>query len=598
MAKGNSSPLDATHMRGISKILEKLIVYGILILFILLHGLLLSKTLLYDAVGNMKTAILGYGDIPFHLTQVTKFGYTSLFDLNEPIFTGTSIKYSFFINWISGFLFKIVGNLRFAFHFPAMLFAIASTILTFLIYKKFLKKKWAALAALLIFFLGSGFGAYSLITDQWIGQSMSLSEFSDYLVDNNISTVTKWDAQYPQQNIAWGAPLTLALVHQRSFLLGFFVFTLFFYLLLRFQETKKKKFFYSLIVILGFSLLAHYHSFMAMGFTLILFAIFHLYKKDREMFKKAVLILIFAAILSMPAVLYLVIGKENIISGQNSFIQPRWGWMTDPTIGSVKYPDSDPSFWETIISYTRFLWVNFGIILPLFIFAAFWGFRKKIKHKNLKFFILSGIMFFALVQLFKFQPWDYDNNKLLVYFQFFVAPVLVFLFMYLIKFHRKLGIISLLVFFVLAVHSGIIDIIPRYAVPVDKIPTTFNKDAIDMAAYIRQNVEKDAQIMTSSTHLNLVSSLAGRPVLVGYPGWLWTKGIDYAPRERDAKAFYTNPDNLDILKKYNVKYILLDPMSIHEWKAKKDMFDARFKKLYGQDSLLLYKVTRSIRKTK
>jgi hypothetical protein len=239
----------------------------------------------------------------------------------------------------------------------------------------------------------------------------------------------------------------------------------------------------------------------------------------------------------------------------------------------------------------KFLWVNFGVILPLFAVAVFLGLKEKIKCKNLKFFILAGIMFFALVQLFKFQPWDYDNNKLLVYSQFFIAPVLVFFFIYLMKLREKLGAALLLVFFILAIHSGIVDIIPRYLVPTNKIPTIFNKGAIDMAEFIRENVPEDAQIITSSTHLNLVSSLAGRPVLVGYPGWLWTKGVDYGPRESDLKAFYTNPDDLDILRKYDVEYVLLDPMAIYEWKAQKNLFDTKFQKMYGKESLILYKVT-------
>lgn len=575
-------------MKGISDIpLKKFVIYGILILFVLLHVFLISKTMLYDESGNMKAAIAGYGDIPFHLTQVTSFGYGSLFDLNEPIFTGTKIKYAFFINWISGFLLKIVGNLRLALHLPAMIFAALSIWLTFLIYKKFLKKEWLALIALLIFFLGSGFGAYTYITDQLIGSSFS--EFTDYLVDNNISTVTRWDAEYPQQNIAWGAPLTVGLLHQRAFFLGYFLFSLFFYLLLRFQETKRNKFFYPLIIILGLSPLAHYHSFMAMGFTMVLFAVFNWYKKDHYLFKKAVIVLILAMVLSIPEVLYLIVGKDNIVAGNNSFIQPRLGWMANPMMGSVKYPDN-PNVFEIVISYIKFLWINFGIILPLFIFTAFWGLRKKIPYKKLKFFILGGIFFFVLVQLFKFQPWDYDNNKLLVYYQFFAAPVLVFFFIYLMHFWKKTGLILLTVFFILSVSSGIIDIIPRLLVPTNQIPTIFNRDAINMATYIRQNVEEDSLIMTSSTHLNPVSSLAGRPVLVGYPGWLWTKGIDYSPREKDLRAFYSNPDNFEILKKYNFEYILLDSTAVYDWKAQKSMFEARFMKVYGKDNLVLYKV--------
>jgi hypothetical protein len=178
----------------------------------------------------------------------------------------------------------------------------------------------------------------------------------------------------------------------------------------------------------------------------------------------------------------------------------------------------------------------------------------------------------------------------LVYFQFFAAPVLIFFFLYLIKIWKKIGIALLAIFFILAIHSGVIDIVPRLLVPTEKIPIIFNTDAIDMASFIRQNIPEDAQILTSSTHLNLVSSLAGRPTLVGYPGWLWTKGIDYPPRERDLMIFYTNPDNFKILKKYDIRYILLDPKAIYDWKANKALFDSRFLKVYGDNSLVLYKV--------
>ncbi|MBU3925949.1 hypothetical protein KJ763_02160, partial [Patescibacteria group bacterium] len=288
-----------------NKKISRFIVFFILILFICLHLFLISKTFLYDQDGNMKTAINGYGDIPFHLTQVTKFGYGNLFDFNEPIFTGDRIRYSFFINWISGLFLKITGHLRLSLHFPVMILASLSIILTFLIYKKILKKEWLALLAVLLFFLGSGLGSYYIITDQLIGQSMSLSQFVDFLVQKNISTITKWDAIYPQQNIVWGAPLTLVFMHQRSFFLGYFLFALFFYLLLKFRENKNKKIFYALILILGFSPLAHYHSFLAMGFTTVFFAFWQLWQKNRDLFKKIVLILILAVIISLPEVIYL-----------------------------------------------------------------------------------------------------------------------------------------------------------------------------------------------------------------------------------------------------------------------------------------------------
>lgn len=574
-----------------NKKISRFIVFFILFLFIWLHLFLISKTFLYDEEGNMKAAIGGYGDIPFHLTQVTKFGYGDLFDFNEPIFTGDRIRYAFLINWISGLFLKITGHLRFSLLLPAMIFAVASIILTFLIYKKLLKKEWLALLAVLIFFLGSGFASYYLITDKIIGESMSLSQFINFVVEKNITTIVKWDAVYPQQNITWGAPLTMAFMHQRSFFLGYFLFTLFLYLLLKFQETKNKKIFYALILILGLSPLAHYHSFLAMGFTTVLFAIIQFWKKDKELFKKTVLILILAAIISLPEIIYLVSGKENIVYGENAFIKFRLGWMTDPTIGSVKYPNENPGALEKITAYKQFLWINFGLILPVFILASFWLMRKKIKAgKEVVFYISGAIFFFVLAQLFKFQPWDYDNNKILVYFQFFAAPIIILFFLKLIEKNKKAGAVLLGLFFIVAIHSGIIDIIPRYLVPIKDIPVIFNKDNQQTAEYIKENIPENEQILTSSTHLNPVDSLAGRPAIVGYPGWLWTKGLDYTERERDIKSFYSNPNRADIIEKYNLKYILLDPMAIYDWKTQKEIFDAKFPIVFSNNSFTLYKI--------
>ena len=529
----------------------------------------------------MKAAIGGYGDIPFHLTQVTKFGYGNLFDLNEPIFTGDRIRYSFFINWISGLFLKITGNLHFSVLFPAMIFAAASIVLTFLIYKKLVKKEWLALLAVLIFFLGSGFGSYYLITDKIIGES----------IEKNITTIVKWDAVYPQQNITWGAPLTMAFMHQRSFFLGYFLFLLFLYLLLKFQETRNKNIFYALILILGLSPLAHYHSFLAMGFITVLFAIIQLWKKDKELFKKTVLVLILAAIISLPEIIYLVSGKENIVSGENAFVKFRLGWMTDPTIGSVKYPNENPTGWEKIVAYKQFLWINFGLILPVFILAGFWLLRKRMKaSKEIVFCVSGAIFFFILAQLFKFQPWDYDNNKILVYFQFFAAPIIILFFLKLMEKNKKIGAVLLGLFFIIAVHSGVIDIIPRYLAPIKDIPVIFNKDSQQTAEYIKENIPENEQILTSSTHLNPVNSLAGRPAIVGYPGWLWTKGLDYTERERDVKSFYSDPNRADIIEKYNLKYILLDPMAIYDWKVKKEIFDTKFPIVFSNNSFTLYKI--------
>src|SRR3989344_5120908 len=157
------------------------LVYLLLALFILFHLYLISKTFVFDDAGNIRTSYSAYGDIPFHMTQISKFGYGSLFDFNEPLFSGETIKYSFIINYFSGMLLKFTDSWTFSMHVPSMIFIAASYMLIFIIYNKIFNKRWAALVAVIIFFLGSGMGGYGLIKDKLVGENMTPASFTGYL---------------------------------------------------------------------------------------------------------------------------------------------------------------------------------------------------------------------------------------------------------------------------------------------------------------------------------------------------------------------------------------------------------------------------------
>ena len=340
---------------------------------------------------------------------------------------------------------------------------------------------------------------------------------------------------------------------------------------------------------LGLGPLAHLHSFLAMGFTIVSFSVIDFFKKGKDLFKKNCLILVSAGVISLPLVLLFSGAGEKVFFGNHPFIQFRLGWMADPTtIGGVKYPSQNPSLIQASLSYLNFLWFNFGVILPGFIFGSLLAFKKKVTWLY-PYMLTAGILF-LIVQTVKLQPWDYDNNKLLDYFLFFAIPVLLYPFVYLMRRFRKISLLLLAVFFAAAIFSGVMDTLPRYIIKAEAMPVAFDKNAIAIANFIRGNVDKNAQILTSSTHLNPVSSLAGRQVIIGYPGWLWTRGLDYGQKETDLKSFYADPDRRDILQKYNIKYILLDAMARNDWGAKEEMFTSRFELISQAGEFSLYKV--------
>lgn len=563
--------------------------------FILFHLFLISKTLRIDNYGSIRTAFAGYGDIPFHMTQVSKFAFGSM-DLNEPIFTGDRIRYSFVINFFSGILLRISHSWVFSFHFPAMVFATFGIIFTFLFYKKMLKAKWMAGLALILFFLGSGLGAYSYVKDNFFGGNLSIKEFSQYLTDHNISTINKLDAKYPQQNVVWGAPLSLVFLHQRSFFGGFFVVALLAYLLSRTKALEKRKTIVFSAVLFGALPLIHYHSFLVVFIVLVLMGARFFLKKNQKLFKRTVLIILFGFIIALPQIIYLTAGKNNIVfSGAGSFINFRLGWMAEPTIGSVQYPATGltVSVIEKVEAYSKFLWVNFGVVLPLFLvaFLVLFLFRKKKENSDILFLAITAGLLFLFVQTVRVQPWDYDSNKILVYFQFFAAPVIVWLFNLMIEKNKAIGIVATISLFSLSIFSGVADLTPRFLVKEENMPVIFDNGAVQLADFVKSNIKEGDLILTSSTHLNPVSSLAGRPVLVGYPGWLWTKGIDYSEREFAAKTFYRNPaENKNIFDSFDFKYVLLDNQAVNDWGARKSVFDARFLKVFESGNYALYKL--------
>jgi len=90
--------------------------------------------------------------------------------------------------------------------------------------------------------------------------------------------------------------------------------------------------------------------------------------------------------------------------------------------------------------------------------------------------------------------------------------------------------------------------------------------------------------------------LAGRRSLMGYPGHIWTHGIDSGPRESDIKKIYHgSPDARALLEKYRVDYVVVDPQE-RSWGSTtgmpvNDAFFKQFPQVATVGEYHLYKVT-------
>ncbi|MFH1769518.1 MAG: hypothetical protein ABH833_02520 [Parcubacteria group bacterium] len=568
-----------------------LLILGILMY---LHVDLLLKTFVIDGTGHIRTAISGYGDIPLHLTQVSKFAFGD-FNLSEPIFYGNNLQYPFIINLISGLLLKLTSLWRLSFLLPVIVLAVLNIFLAYSIYRKLISNKILATLAVVVFLVGSGFGGWSIIQDA-IGEGHTLNSFIGMLSEENISTATRWDAQYPEQNIGYGAPMSLFFLHQRPFIMGLTCFLTLITLLLALKDKPSTKYAILAGIIYGILPLVHAHTFMIFTVAMLVVLILSLYRSDKLYLKKLLIILGIAILIATPQVLYLM-GDKAGVSTESEFLNFRIGWMVEPTIGSAQFPDENRTVFS--LSYLKFIMINLGILFPAFILALILillpkKLNKKIFNKTSRTLLLaaalSAIFIFLAAQLIRFQPWDYDNNKIFVYWQFFAVP-LVFLLLYQLYKHTKLiGGTIIAVFLVFSLFSGIIDLTPRYTSKTENLPVIYDIHAQNLAQYVRTNTSKHDLVLTGASHLNPVIALAGKETLVGFPGWLWTRGIDYGDRLQKIEDFYKNPSQDQILKEFPISYILLDLQTNTDYKADLNTFDNLYTKVFESGQYTLYKI--------
>ena len=566
----------------------------LLLIFALLHLNLVSKTFVIDDRESIHSTIEGFGDTPLHLTQISKFAYNPKFDLNDPIFLEEKLHYPFLVNLFSGLLLRFTGWFTFSVVFPIYFLVIANLLLLILIYNKLFKNLLLTAVSVWMFMLGSGISGLTYLFNAVL-QQRSLGLIIQDILDKGVHTIVFFEASYPAQNINFGAPLSLVLIHQRAFLLGLSGFLVFLYLILLFETQPLPTWKRTFLLGLPFGLLPlmHTHSFVAASLVLAAYGLILLWGRQWSKFKRLLITAIGGSIIALPQLWYLV-GTKSLFSSAGSFTRFRLGFMVEPGIGAVQYPtDAVRSVFSW--AYLSFMSVNFGLIFFLFILClVIFLFRKKLRVRvdnNIpSLFLLSSVIIFFVVQTVQFQPWDFDSNKLLLYYQLFSAPFILWLLSEIFKTKKMLLGVLTVTIFIGATLTGFMDIAPRVAAREKDLPVIFDDSARHLADFVIKTLP-DQLILTSTTHLNPISSLSGRGVLLGYPGWLWTRGLNYSDRENEIKQFYQDPEqNSGILIKYSVGYVLLDLMAEKDYGADRKIFDGLFDKIFEDGQYVLYRV--------
>ncbi|NMD39060.1 MAG: hypothetical protein GYA87_10330 [Christensenellaceae bacterium] len=215
-------------------------------------------------------------------------------------------------------------------------------------------------------------------------------------------------------------------------------------------------------------------------------------------------------------------------------------------------------------------------------------FTKNKKHRAI---IYGAFTIFVVAELIRFQPNEYDNNKLFYVWFLLCLPIacdwLMDLYARLkgIGGRRLLAIIFIFFSFTSSILTLIREVVSDYQL--------FDSESVAASNFINENIPEHSMFLTSTTHVNPVSSLSGQNILCGPDLWLYYHGFDTSNRKQELHNFYENPKkDSEILTKYSVDYIYLSPYERSEFNVDQAQLDQNFKQIYNNpsDSIKIYKV--------
>jgi hypothetical protein len=199
-----------------------------------------------------------------------------------------------------------------------------------------------------------------------------------------------------------------------------------------------------------------------------------------------------------------------------------------------------------------FWFKNTGMFIPLALLGLW---RGKIAI-HLKLAGIAAWSLFILPNLFQFARWGYDNLKIFTYWYlisaFFAVVALV-----LIWRIRFVGPIVAVLLFISLTLSGVVEVSRILDTKRVQIGLWSREDQ-EFAQAVKTQTEPTAVFLTAAIHDHPVASLAGRKIVIGYPGNSWSWGLDgWSERETDVHAMFRGDRLPELVIKYTISYIVV-----------------------------------------
>jgi hypothetical protein len=495
----------------------------------------------------------------------------------SPLVVGQPFAYPFVSNMISGLLFKGGFTLIDSFIFPSFIFSVGIVYSLFWLYKVLFKSRKIALIASMIFLLNGGMGFY------YFAQDIAKSPTPVKTLLNPPHEYTRYDTK----KIKWISVIDSMIIPQRAFTLGFplalialgLIYTASYQKL---KARQKKIRIISAGIIIGMLPIVHSHSFLALFIILSCWSSSDLVRmaRSKHLGKRVLHWLSLAGIVALLAIPLIFTFLSKNVGGD--FLTWYPGWLAK-------------EFNENWLLF----WFKNWTIVPLLSLAA-WGLllqKKAANGYNFGVLFFPFFFIFVIANIWLFQPYPWDNTKLLIWSSLGFSGLTAWLFVqgwthsntlkpsksYLLK-----TLITICFFFITA--SGAID---AYYISKHSLHShvMFTREEVELANWARQNTPTDSRWLTGEQHNHWLFVLTGRQALMTYRGWLWTHGYEYRPVEAAVSKMFTHPEqSAHLFKEYAVNYVVIGPNEKRVWRADAQYFAEHFRLIKQTENYSIYQL--------
>jgi hypothetical protein len=234
-------------------------------------------------------------------------------------------------------------------------------------------------------------------------------------------------------------------------------------------------------------------------------------------------------------VVSLLVAYWSLATGRVREALPPFGWAVLPASWAV-FEVTDGFRAASLVGWAPgwtvgtanplvFLVVNFGLFLPLAALALVLAWRGQ--HREDVLVLGPALLLFAALFVVRLAPWAWDNTKVMLWCYLLALPSIgTRVLSPLALPWRAVALVGLLFSGAVSVTAASIGSNPRLVV--------LNVAEYDAVCQALADVPVTERVATAST-FNHPVALCGHPIVAGYPGHLWSHGLD-AARVRDRLA--------------------------------------------------------------